>query len=70
MSGEHHGDGQYKMLGMPQAGCARYLGISARTARRYVLGEAMILPVHSLLLRCQLANRIVPVVPRWNKDQN
>lgn len=62
-----------KQLGMSRAAAGRYLGVSARTSRRYAHGDAEIPPAQVLLLRALLVLASVgvkPVVPHWNKDQN
>ena len=59
-----------ELLGLDQAKTARVLGISERTARRYVRGETMIPPAHSLLLRAMLRYRVTPLVPEWQPEQN
>ena len=58
-----------KALNMSQAGAGRYLGVSERTACRYVVGDAVIPTATALLLRCLIANGIKPVVPRWSEYQ-
>jgi hypothetical protein len=45
-----------KQLGMSQAGRARFIGISARTGRPHVLGEAEIPDAQVLLLRALIAH--------------
>lgn len=55
---------------MSQAGWARYLGISERTARRYARDETEIPEPHVLLLRAMIHDNEVPVVPLRNQDQN
>lgn len=57
-------------LGIDQAKCARFLGISERTTRRYIRGEIPIPPAHALLLRAMIRLRAKPVVPAWNGEQN
>ena len=52
------------MLGLTQEGAGRYLGVSPRTARRYVAGDAEIPPASVMLLRMLEANQITPLVPR------
>lgn len=50
-------------LGLSQAACARYLGRSERTVRRYLTGEARIPAAEVLLLRAILALDTKPLVP-------
>jgi hypothetical protein len=57
-------------LGLRQAQAGRWLGVSERTARRYISGEAEIPPAQVLLLRAALKYRIRPLYPRWNRDGN
>ena len=56
-------------LGIDQAKCARFLGISERTTRRYIRGEIPIPPAHALLLRAMVRLRAKPVVPAWNGNK-
>ena len=53
-----------KLLGMTQASAGRFLGVSARTARRYISGEAVISPAQVMLLRSMLHHGEAPLVPR------
>jgi plasmid maintenance system antidote protein VapI len=57
-------------LGLYQAEVARVLGISERTARRYVRGETIIPAAHALLLRAMVRYKVTPVVPAWSAEQN
>jgi transcriptional regulator with XRE-family HTH domain len=57
-------------LNLDQAKCARFLGISERTTRRYVRGETAIPPAHALLLRAMVRFRVTPIVPMWTREQN
>jgi len=57
-------------LGVDQAKLGRYLGVSERTSRRYVRGEARIPPAEVLLLRALVAYKVTPLVPKWRKEQN
>lgn len=59
-----------KRLKLSQAAAGRYLGISARTSRRYANGDSMIPVSQVLLLRALLAGGWAPVVPRWHRGQN
>lgn len=62
-----------KRLGMSRAAAGRYLGVSARTSRRYSHGDAEIPPAQVLLLRVLLMLASVgvkPLVPRWRPEQN
>ena len=54
-----------KMLGMTQAGSARFLGVSERTAHRYVSGDAEVPVSAALLLRSLIHHGEEPVVPEW-----
>jgi DNA-binding transcriptional regulator YiaG len=57
-------------LGLDQAKLGRYLGVSERTSRRYVRGEARIPPAEVLLLRALVVFKVKPLVPQWRKGQN
>ena len=57
-------------LSLSQEGCGRYLGVSGRTVRRYVSGDAMIPPAHVLLLRALVARRVPPIVPKRNRGKS
>jgi predicted DNA-binding protein (UPF0251 family) len=59
-----------EQLGLNQAQAGRWLGVSERTSRRYVAGEAEIPAAQVLLLRAALSYRIDPVVPPWRRDAN
>lgn len=62
-----------QQLGMSRAAAGRYLGVSARTSRRYAHGDAEVPPAQVLLLRALLVLASVgikPVVPRWRPEQN
>jgi len=52
-------------LGLSQAAAGRYLGISERTAHRYVSGDAAVRTSDALLLRSLIHHNEVPVVPAW-----
>jgi hypothetical protein len=52
-------------LGLSAAAAGRYLGVSARTSRRYANGEADVPEAVVLLLRALLAYRVRPIVPAW-----
>lgn len=52
--------------GISQASCARFLGRSDRTVRRYLAGEANIPPAEVLLLRALAQLRQRPLVPPRN----
>lgn len=54
-------------LGMSQVGAGRYLGVSDRTARRFVSGDAEIPASAVLLLRSLIAHGEKPIVPRRTK---
>jgi DNA-binding transcriptional regulator YiaG len=54
-----------KMLGMSQAASGRFLGVSERTAHRYVSGDAAVPISAALLLRSLIHHGEVPVVPEW-----
>lgn len=51
-------------MGMSQAGCGRYLGVSAKTIQRYIRGEATIPTAAVLLLRGLVAGGLKPLVPK------
>ena len=57
-----------KMLGMSQAASGRYLGVSERTAHRYVSGHAEIPASSALLLRSLIHHGEEPVVPKWSGE--
>jgi hypothetical protein len=61
-----------KALGMSQSAAGRFLGLSARTSRRYARGQAEIPAAHVLLLRACKAyqGRFVLYVPKWQRGQN
>jgi len=52
-----------KQLGLTQAGAGRYVGVSERTARRFISGHAEIPASVVLLLRACVALDIKPRVP-------
>ena len=52
-----------RMLRMSQEGCARYLGVSGRTVRRYIRGERPIPESTVLLLRALVNFKVEPLVP-------
>lgn len=54
-------------LGLNQASAGRYLGVSARTSRRYVSGDAEVPAASVLLLRACLAYRVKLQVPELKK---
>jgi len=58
-----------KSLGMTQAGAGRYLGLSERTARRYIKGDATPSAAEVLLLRSMIHHGEMPIVPKWHRDQ-
>jgi hypothetical protein len=55
----------FQQLGMTQAGCGRFLGISERHMRRLVLGERKVDPGHGMLLLSMVHHGDNPVVPPW-----
>jgi hypothetical protein len=57
-------------LGLSQLAAGRFLGVSGRTSRRYIMGEAEIPAAHALLLRAMLRHRERPAVPRWHRRQS
>jgi hypothetical protein len=57
-------------LGLCQTHGGRFLGVSERTSRRYVRGEADVPPAQVLLLRAMLELKARPVVPRKKPRQN
>jgi DNA-binding transcriptional regulator YiaG len=58
-----------EFLGMSQVGAGRYLGVSDRTARRFVSGDAEIPASAVLLLRSLIAHGDKPVVPKRKRPQ-
>ena len=54
-----------KRLGMTQAGAGRFLGVSERTARRYISGDAEMSVAEVLLLRACVEFNLEPIVPKW-----
>jgi len=54
-------------LGLNQASAGRYLGVSARTSRRYVSGDAAIPAVTVLFLRSCIAHKVTPAVPKLRR---
>jgi hypothetical protein len=59
-----------RALGLNQASAGRYLGVSARTSRRYLSGDAMIPAAQVLLLRACIAHKVEPLVPKWIRGSN
>jgi hypothetical protein len=59
-----------EQLGLSQAAAGRWLGVSERTSRRYVAGEAEIPPAQVLLLRTFAELGLTPRVPPWKRDAN
>jgi plasmid maintenance system antidote protein VapI len=57
-------------LGMTQAGSARFVGYSERTARRWIARKAIVPPSVALLLNGLLDRREQPAVPAWEPGQN
>lgn len=57
-------------LGLDQAKTARFVGLSARTVRRMVVGEAEIPLSMAMLLRLMVAIKAQPIVPIWKRGQN
>jgi len=51
-------------LGLTQTAGGRFLGVSERTARRYVRGEAEVPAAQVLLLRAMVELGATPKVPR------
>ena len=54
-------------LGLSQTTAGRFLGVSERTARRYVRGEAEVPPSQVLLLRAMLELKARPRVPKTQR---
>lgn len=50
-------------LKLTQAGCARFLEITARQVRRYEKGQRRVPGPHALLLRSMIQHGDVPIVP-------
>jgi 6-phosphogluconolactonase (cycloisomerase 2 family) len=59
-----------KALGMNIAAAGRFIGVSERTVRRIVAGEADIPASAAMLLRSMIHHGDTPVVPKWSRDQN
>jgi len=59
-----------EQLGLNQAQAGRWLGVSERTSRRYVAGEAEIPPAQVLLLRTYADLGLTPRVPPWKPGDN
>lgn len=59
----------FRELGMLQAQAARFLGVSERQARRYVLGVTPVPPAMALLLRSMMHHRDIPIVPAWQPER-
>jgi len=59
-----------KQLGLNQAAAGRYTGVSARTSRRYITGEAEVPTATALLLRALVAYQEEPVVPKWKRGDS
>lgn len=56
-------------LGLTQTAAGRFLGVSERTSRRYVRGEAEVPAAQVLLLRAMLELGATPLVPKRQKRQ-
>ena len=56
-------------LGLNQASAGRFLGVSERTSRRYVSGDAEIPASSVMLLRLMMHKDLTPVVPKWRPTQ-
>lgn len=56
-------------LGLGQAGLGRFLGVSERTARRYVTGETSVPLATAMLLRLCIELKIPIRSPPWSPDQ-
>jgi len=59
-----------KQLELTQAGAARFVGVSERTARRFASGETKVPASVALLLQVCVALSIEPRVPGWHRNQN
>jgi len=57
-------------LGLNQASAGRYLGVSARTSRRYCTGDTEVPVAAALLLRACIAHKVEPLVPVWVRGDN
>jgi plasmid maintenance system antidote protein VapI len=53
-----------ELLGLSQLAAGRWLGVSPRTSRRYITGNATIPPAQVLLLRAALQYKWKLVVPK------
>ena len=62
MTAEEYGQA-VRQLGMSVAASARFLGISARQAGRYIKGNVAVDPAHALLLNSMIHHNDKPVVP-------
>lgn len=58
-----------KRLGLSQAGAGRYVGVSERTSRRFITGEAEIPVAVALLLRALVHFKEAPLVPKWVRNR-
>jgi DNA-binding transcriptional regulator YdaS (Cro superfamily) len=58
------------VLGLSQLAAGRWLGVSARTSRRYHTGDAKIPPAHALLIRAAIHHKWRLVVPAWRKGES
>ena len=59
-----------KELGLNKAAAGRYIGVSARTARRMIKGTSDIPISVALLLRLMVKHKEKPLVPAWSREQN
>lgn len=56
-----------KVLKLNMAATGRYIGVSPRTLRRMVKGQAKVPTAAALLLRSLIAHGEKPVVPDWRR---
>jgi hypothetical protein len=59
-----------RKLKLSKAGAGRFLGTSERTAYRYCDGKAVVPASSVMLLRLMIEYGEMPIVPRWNEEQN
>ena len=55
----------YKAFGLSQAAMARWLDISERTARRYVIEDIRIPAAHAMLIRLVRLHNEQPIAPPY-----
>lgn len=63
-------DHYLELLGLSQLAAGRWLGVSARTSRRYHTGDATIPPAHAMLLQAAVRHQWQLDVPPWRKGES